>query len=53
MSGNSAALLGTLDGVILGELSVESLSRGVDTNTASGNVTARGDVPGRVRSGRF
>ena len=27
----------------MGDLSVESLSRGVDTNTAGGNVTARGD----------
>ena len=35
--------LGTITGVVFGDLSVESLSRGVDTNTSSGNATSRGD----------
>jgi hypothetical protein len=36
--------LGTLAGVVLADPAVQSLSRGVDTNTASGNPQARGDV---------
>jgi hypothetical protein len=36
--------LGTLTGVVLADPEVQSLSRGVDTNTASGNATARGAV---------
>lgn len=35
--------LGTIAGVVFGDLSVESLSRGVDTNTSAGNATSRGD----------
>lgn len=35
--------LGTISGVVFGDLSVESLSRGVDTSTSSGNATSRGD----------
>jgi hypothetical protein len=36
--------LGTLAGVVLADPEVQSLSRGVDTNTASGNAQARGAV---------
>lgn len=36
--------LGTLAGVVLADPEVQSLARGVDTDTASGNAQARGDV---------
>ena len=36
--------LGTLAGVVLADPEVQSLSRGVDTDTASGNAQARGAV---------
>jgi hypothetical protein len=36
--------LGTLTGVVLADPTVESLSRGVDTQTAGGNPQSRGDV---------
>ena len=36
--------IGTLDDVVFGELTVESLERGTDTNTAGGNPAARGNV---------
>jgi hypothetical protein len=36
--------LGTLSGVVLADPTVESLSRGVDTQTAGGNPQSRGDV---------
>jgi hypothetical protein len=36
--------LGTLAGVVLADPAVQSLSRGIDTNTASGNPQARADV---------
>lgn len=36
--------LGTLAGVVLADPDVQSLSRGVDTQTAGGNPQSRGDV---------
>ena len=36
--------LGTLSGVVLADPTVDSLSRGVDTQTAGGNPQSRGDV---------
>jgi hypothetical protein len=36
--------LGELAGVVLADPEVQSLARGVDTDTASGNAQARGDV---------